>query len=68
MSHRCRLQFSNNESSEVVDNLLHVTFYFKFLTLRPGLIIIKTSDDSLFASSSPRGERKKNKKEEHDAD
>jgi len=36
----------NNESSEVIDILLPVTFN---LTLRPGLIMSKTSDDSLLA-------------------
>jgi len=38
----------NNESSEVVDILLPVTL---ILTLRPGLKMSKTSDDSLFAAS-----------------
>jgi len=43
---------ANNESSEVIDILLPVTFYFN---LRPGLIMSKTSDDSLLASRSYRG-------------
>jgi len=36
-----------NESSEVFDILLPATFYF--ITLRPGLIMSKTFDDSLLA-------------------
>jgi len=40
------LRAANNESSEVIDNLLPVTF---ILTLRPGLIMSKTSDDLLLA-------------------
>jgi len=43
-------QCANNESSEVIDPidiLLPETFYF---TLRPRLMMSKTSDDSLFAS------------------
>jgi len=41
------LPLANNESSEVIDILLPVSF---ILTLRPGLIMSKTSDDSLLAS------------------
>jgi len=41
-------RLANNESSEVIDILLPVTF---ILTLRPDLIMSKTSDDSLFATS-----------------
>jgi len=37
---------ANNESSEVINILLPVTF---ILNLRPGLIMSKTSDDSLLA-------------------
>jgi len=41
----------NNESSEVTDILLPVTF---ILTLRPGLIMSKTADDSLLACEGHR--------------
>jgi len=47
------IRFANNESSEVVDILLPVTCII--LTLRPGLIVSKTSDDSLLASGSVVG-------------
>jgi len=41
---------ANNESSEVVDILLPIGSNNFILTLQPGLIMSKTSDDFLFAT------------------